>query len=86
MRRNYYLLYTLTVVSLLVLLFSSAGCGGRERPASDAQYDVIIIGGGMGGLSAGAHLASKGLKVLLLEQHHKVGRMHHQFHAGRLYL
>ena len=50
MRRNHYLLYSLTVVSLLALLFSSAGCGGPERPDSDARYDVIIVGGGMGGL------------------------------------
>ena len=32
------------------------------------MYDVIIIGGGMGGLTAGALLARRGLRVLLLEQ------------------
>lgn len=48
MRRKHYLLYALTIVSLLTLLFSSAGCGGQKGPDSDAQYDVIIIGGGMG--------------------------------------
>jgi phytoene dehydrogenase-like protein len=31
--------------------------------------DVIIIGGGLGGLTAGARLAKQGRKVLLLEQH-----------------
>ncbi len=31
------------------------------------QYDVIIIGGGVGGLTAGAVLSKKGKKVLLLE-------------------
>ncbi|NTV01615.1 MAG: NAD(P)/FAD-dependent oxidoreductase [Chlorobiaceae bacterium] len=31
--------------------------------------DVIIIGGGLGGLTAGARLARQGRKVLLLEQH-----------------
>ncbi len=31
-------------------------------------YDVVIIGTGMGGLTAGALLAKKGLKVLLLEK------------------
>ena len=82
MRRNHYLLYSLTAVSLLALLFLSTGCGGRERPASDAQYDVIIIGGGMGGVSAGAHLAANGLKVLLLEQHHKVGGCTTNFTRG----
>lgn len=37
------------------------------------KYDVVIIGGGLGGLSAGAFLAKKGKNVLLLEQHFMVG-------------
>ena len=37
------------------------------------NYDTIIIGGGIGGLTAGAVLAKKGKKVLLLEQHIMVG-------------
>lgn len=37
------------------------------------QYDVIIIGGGLGGLTAGAKLAKDGKKVLLVEQHHQLG-------------
>ncbi|MCI5123042.1 MAG: NAD(P)/FAD-dependent oxidoreductase [Candidatus Electrothrix sp. AR5] len=35
----------------------------------EKQYDVIIIGSGLGGLTAGAKLAQDGYKVLLLEQH-----------------
>lgn len=35
--------------------------------------DVIIIGAGLGGLIAGAKLAKEGKKVLLIEQHSKVG-------------
>jgi phytoene dehydrogenase-like protein len=33
------------------------------------QYDVIIIGSGLGGLTAGAKIAKDGKKVLLIEQH-----------------
>ena len=33
------------------------------------KYDAIIIGGGLGGLTAGAKLAKHGKKVLLIEQH-----------------
>lgn len=33
------------------------------------QYDVIVIGAGLGGLTAGAKLAKEGKKVLLIEQH-----------------
>ncbi|MDX2431264.1 MAG: NAD(P)/FAD-dependent oxidoreductase [Bacteroides sp.] len=36
-------------------------------------YDFIIIGGGLGGLTAGAKLAKEGKKVLLLEQHDRPG-------------
>ena len=36
-------------------------------------YDVIIIGAGLGGLTAGAKLAIEGKKVLLLEQHDRPG-------------
>lgn len=37
------------------------------------QYDVIIIGGGLGGLTAGAKLAKNGKKILLIEQHNVPG-------------
>lgn len=37
------------------------------------SYDVIIIGGGLGGLTAGAKLAKEGKKVLLIEQHYIPG-------------
>ncbi|MCF8381775.1 MAG: NAD(P)/FAD-dependent oxidoreductase [Bacteroidales bacterium] len=37
------------------------------------QYDIIIVGAGLGGLTAGAKLAKAGKKVLLLEQHDRPG-------------
>ena len=37
------------------------------------SYDVIIIGAGMGGLTCGAWLAHKGMKVLIVEQNVQVG-------------
>ena len=37
------------------------------------NYDAIIIGGGLGGLSAGAILARQGKRVMLLEQHYIPG-------------
>ena len=40
---------------------------------SHKKYDAIIIGAGMGGLTAGALLARKGLKVLLLEKEKQAG-------------
>jgi all-trans-retinol 13,14-reductase len=70
------------ILTLSLSLFAANGCGPGEKSAAEPQYDVIIVGGGMAGLSAGAHLASKGLKVLLLEQHHKVGGCTTNFTRG----
>ncbi len=36
-------------------------------------YDVVIIGAGIGGLVCGCYLAKAGMKVLMVEQHHKPG-------------
>ena len=43
------------------------------------NYDTIIIGSGMGGLSAGAILAKEGQKVLILERHYTAGGFTHVF-------
>jgi phytoene dehydrogenase-like protein len=37
------------------------------------NYDVIVIGAGLGGLTAGARLARNGFKVLMVEQHNIPG-------------
>ena len=44
------------------------------------EHDVIIIGSGLAGLIAGAKLAKEGKKVLLIEQHNKVGGCATVFH------
>jgi prolycopene isomerase len=38
-----------------------------------SNYDVIVIGSGIGGLTCGAFLAKHGKKVLIVEQHFKPG-------------
>jgi phytoene dehydrogenase-like protein len=43
------------------------------------QFDVIIIGSGLGGLTCGAFLAKAGMKVLVLEQHSQIGGYAHSF-------
>ena len=47
------------------------------------NYDVIVIGAGMGGLSAGTFLASKGKRVLILERHNIPGGYSTSFVRGR---
>ena len=43
------------------------------------NWDVIVIGSGMGGMAAGAALSRVGNKVLLLEQHQTLGGLTHSF-------
>ena len=37
------------------------------------EYDVIIIGAGLGGMTAANKLGKMGYSILLIEQHHKIG-------------
>jgi all-trans-retinol 13,14-reductase len=46
------------------------------------KYDIIIIGAGLGGLTAGAKLSREGKKVLLLEQHDRPGGCATTFKRG----
>ena len=46
------------------------------------HWDAIIIGSGMGGMTAAAALSKVGKKVLLLEQHHTLGGQTHCFSRG----
>ena len=39
------------------------------------QYDVVVIGSGLAGMTAANVLAREGRRVLLLEQHYKLGGM-----------
>jgi|SRR5262245_6916218 len=48
-----------------------------------SDYDVIVIGAGIGGLTAGALLAQQGLKVLVVEQHSKPGGYCSTFRRGQ---
>lgn len=49
--------------------FPSAQSPAKRR----SDYDVVIIGSGLGGLSCAAAFARKGFKPLVIEQHDKVG-------------
>jgi phytoene desaturase len=51
--------------------------------ASRDAYDAIVVGAGMGGLTAAALLARAGRSVLLVERHDRVGGYAHAFRRGR---
>jgi phytoene dehydrogenase-like protein len=46
---------------------------GPARPDGNTTHDVIVIGAGVGGLTAAALLARRGLRVLLVEQRFSPG-------------
>ena len=43
------------------------------------NFDVVIIGSGIGGLCCGGLLASRGKKVLICESHNQPGGVAHSF-------
>jgi prolycopene isomerase len=54
----------------------------RGESRRDA-YDVIVVGSGIGGLTAAALLARAGRRVLVVERHDRVGGYAHSFRRGR---
>ncbi|MEO1040087.1 MAG: NAD(P)/FAD-dependent oxidoreductase [Pseudomonadota bacterium] len=48
-------------------------------PSTPTEWDVIVIGSGMGGMAAASALAQVGNRVLLLEQHQSLGGLTHSF-------
>ena len=51
----------------------------RLRASAEPELDAVVIGSGVGGLSAAALLARYGQRVLVLESHEHVGGCAHAF-------
>ena len=57
--------------------------GTRFRPdRTDQNFDVIVIGSGIGGLANAAFLSLLGYKVAVLEQHYTAGGFTHAYHRN----
>ncbi len=44
-----------------------------RKPKGEYEYDIIVVGSGIGGLTCAALLSKRGYRVLVLEQHSQVG-------------
>jgi phytoene dehydrogenase-like protein len=51
-----------------------------------ARYDVVVVGAGLGGLTAGAILARAGRKVLVVERSNSVGGAASSYKSGDLFV
>ncbi len=51
----------------------------KRKHKLEKKYDTIVIGSGIGGLTAAALLAKEGEKVLILERHYTAGGFTHVF-------
>ncbi|MCX8095386.1 MAG: NAD(P)/FAD-dependent oxidoreductase [Caldisericia bacterium] len=45
----------------------------RAKQKDENEYEIIVLGSGIGGLTSASLLAKNGFKVLVLERHYKVG-------------
>ena len=54
-----------------------------RRESREEGYDVVVIGGGMGGLAAASVMAKAGKKVLVIERHDRPGGLAHGFQRGK---
>lgn len=65
--------HTETSMPMLQLLNAGGNRNFTDQQKSSGNYYAIIIGGGLGGLAAGAKLARAGQKILLIEQNTSIG-------------
>lgn len=54
-----------------------------HRESKDEAYDVVVVGAGIGGLTAASLMAQRGCKVLVVERHDRPGGYAHAFRRKR---
>jgi len=72
--------------SLLPLTLKGASVGKQwqlfsinEQKEDAEEFDIVVIGSGIGGLSCGSLLATAGRKVLVVEAHYEIGGCAHEY-------
>ncbi len=76
------LLLLVAAISFCTLCFFEKVQAETEPPANNEKWEVVIIGAGAGGLSAGVTLNQAGVKTLVLEQHDRPGGYMTAFNRG----
>ncbi len=71
MPRNIFIMFF--IIMFFFVSCSSFDIKDTAMKTTTPEYDVVVIGAGGGGLSAAARLSLSGKKVLVIEQHDKVG-------------
>jgi all-trans-retinol 13,14-reductase len=71
--RRGFLTSLLAGIPLMTLDWDSFPRGAQEAGRKDDEYDAVIIGAGLGGLSCGAAFARQGFRPLVIEKHVRAG-------------
>jgi all-trans-retinol 13,14-reductase len=71
--RRDFLTSFLAGIPIMALDWDSFPRGKQDAGRKDNDYDVVIIGAGLGGLSCGAAFARQGFRPLVIEKHLKPG-------------
>lgn len=58
---------------------TSTKSGKSTTQGEEEEYDVVVIGSGIGGLSCASLLATAGRKVLVVESHYEIGGCAHEY-------
>ena len=72
-----------TEIVHLVVGFNHRRMFGEARPMA-RDFDAIVVGSGLGGLTAGALCARAGMKLLVVERNEAFGGAATTFHHNRL--
>ena len=59
--------------------FSASSARAASARVEPIAVDAVVIGSGIGGLSAGAMLAASGYSVVVCESHYEIGGVAHEF-------